>query len=113
MIEALDEDRAPDLPYGGEGQGQDGDIRGLRAATKNEMLNIMSTGNGSQCGLVTRLKLPSVVSDAGVLKRETTNDVERIKSAPEQGVFQCSSRPAVGGAHRGQMVYRQLPHHGG
>jgi outer membrane protein insertion porin family len=56
-------------------------FEGLRAATKSEMLNVMSTREWIPWyGLVTQFKLPSVVSDAGILKREElANDVERIK----------------------------------
>jgi outer membrane protein insertion porin family len=45
------------------------------------MLNVMSTREWIPWyGLVTQFKLPSVVSDAGILKREElANDVERIK----------------------------------
>ncbi len=54
---------------------------GLHAATKNEMFKVMATREWVPWyGLVTQLKLPSFLSDAGVLKREEmNNDVERIK----------------------------------
>ena len=54
---------------------------GLHAATKNEMFKVMATREWIPWyGLVTQLKLPSWLSDAGVLKREEmNNDVERIK----------------------------------
>jgi outer membrane protein insertion porin family len=54
---------------------------GLHAATKDEMLKVMATREWVPWyGLVTQLKLPSFLSDAGVLKREEmNNDVERIK----------------------------------
>ncbi|OQW30916.1 MAG: outer membrane protein assembly factor BamA [Nitrospira sp. SG-bin1] len=56
-------------------------FEGLRAATKNEMLAVMATREWIPWyGFFTKLKLPSMVSDAGVLKRdELTNDVERIR----------------------------------
>ena len=54
---------------------------GLHAATKNEMFKVMATREWIPWyGLITQLKLPSFLSDAGVLKREEmNNDVERIK----------------------------------
>jgi outer membrane protein insertion porin family len=54
---------------------------GLHAATKNEMFKVMATREWIPWyGLFTELKLPSFLSDAGVLKREEmNNDVERIK----------------------------------
>ncbi len=54
---------------------------GLHAATKDEMFKVMSTREWIPWyGLMTQLKLPSLVSDAGVLKREEmNNDIERIK----------------------------------
>ncbi len=84
VIEALDEDRKRltfHITEGEKAKVKTVIFEGLRAATKTEMLNVMSTREWVPWyGLVTRLKLPSVVSDAGVLKREElTNDVERIK----------------------------------
>ncbi|MGH7216934.1 MAG: outer membrane protein assembly factor BamA [Nitrospiraceae bacterium] len=57
------------------------DFDGLHAATKDEMFKVMATREWIPWyGLFTQLKLPSFVSDAGVLKREEmNNDVERIK----------------------------------
>ncbi len=54
---------------------------GLHAATKDEMFKVMSTREWiAWYGMITQLKLPSFVSDAGVLKREEmNNDIERIK----------------------------------
>ena len=54
---------------------------GLRSATKDEMLKVMATREWIPWyGLITQFKLPSFVSDAGVLKQEELgNDVERIK----------------------------------
>lgn len=56
-------------------------FEGLRSATKDELLRVMATREWIPWyGLITQLKLPSFVSDAGVLKREELgNDVERIK----------------------------------
>ncbi len=54
---------------------------GLRGSTKDEMFKVMATREWIPWyGLLTQLKLPSFLSDAGVLKREEmNNDVERIK----------------------------------
>ena len=54
---------------------------GLHAATKDEMFKVMATREWIPWyGLVTQRKLPSFLSDAGILKREEmNNDVERIK----------------------------------
>ena len=54
---------------------------GLHAATKGELFKVMATREWIHWyGLITQLKVPSVLSDAGVLKREEMNaDVERIK----------------------------------
>lgn len=84
VIEALDEDRKRLTFHITEGEKAKVKMvifEGLRAATKNEMFAVMATREWVPWyGLVTRLKLPSIVSDAGVLKREElTNDVERIK----------------------------------
>ena len=56
-------------------------FEGLRSATKDELAKVMATREWVPWyGLITQLKLPSFVSDAGVLKREELgNDVERIK----------------------------------
>ncbi len=84
VIEALDEERKRltfHITEGEKAKVKSVIFEGLRAATKTEVLAVMSTREWIPWyGLVTRLKLPSVVSDAGVLKREElTNDVERIK----------------------------------
>ena len=54
---------------------------GLHAATKDEMFKVMATREWIPWyGPFSQLKLPSFLSDAGVLKREEmNNDVERIK----------------------------------
>jgi len=54
---------------------------GLHAATKQEMFKVTATREWIPWyGLFTQLKLPSFVSDAGILKREElTNDVERVR----------------------------------
>lgn len=84
VIEALDEGRKRltfHITEGEKAKVKTVIFEGLRAATKTEMLNVMSTREWIPWyGLVTRFKLPSIASDAGVLKREElTNDVERIK----------------------------------
>ncbi len=84
VIETLDEDRKRltfHITEGEKAKIKTVIFEGLRAATKAEMLNVMSTREWIPWyGFFTRFKLPSVVSDAGVLKREELdNDVERIK----------------------------------
>lgn len=84
VIEALDEDRKRLIFHITEGEKakiKTVMFEGLRAATKAEMLNVMSTREWIPWyGFFTKLKLPSIVSDAGVLKRdELANDVERIR----------------------------------
>ncbi len=84
VIETLDQDRKRltfHVTEGEKARVKTVLFEGLRAATKSEMLSVMSTREWIPWyGLVTRLKLPSIVSDAGILKREElANDVERIK----------------------------------
>src|SRR5574337_1664480 len=84
VIETLDEERKRltfHITEGEKAKVKTVTFEGLRAATKNEMLSVMSTREWVPWyGLVTRFKLPSVVSDAGILKREElANDVERIR----------------------------------
>ena len=54
---------------------------GMRAATKDEIFRVTAVREWVPWyGLFTQLKLPSLVSDAGVLKQdELANDVERVK----------------------------------
>jgi outer membrane protein insertion porin family len=56
-------------------------FEGMRAASKAEIFKVTATREWVPWyGLVTQLKLPSFLSDAGVLKREEmNNDVERIR----------------------------------
>ena len=56
-------------------------FEGLHAATKDEVFKVTATREWIPWyGLVTQLKLPSLLSDAGVLKREElANDAERVK----------------------------------
>ena len=84
VIEALDEDRKRltfHITEGEKAKIKTVIFEGLRAATKNEMLNVMSTREWIPWyGFFTKFKLPSMVSDAGVLKHEEVgNDVERIR----------------------------------
>ena len=54
---------------------------GLHATSRDELFKMLTTREWVPWyGFVTQLKMPSAVSDAGVLKREElTNDVERIR----------------------------------
>ncbi|MGQ0810401.1 MAG: outer membrane protein assembly factor BamA [Nitrospiraceae bacterium] len=56
-------------------------FEGMKAVTKEELFKVMATREWVPWyGLITQLKVPSVLSDAGVLKREElANDVERIR----------------------------------
>jgi outer membrane protein insertion porin family len=84
VVQTLDEDRKR-LTYfiteGDKARVRTVNFDGLHAATKDEMFKVMATREWIPWyGLVTQLKLPSFLSDAGVLKRdEMNNDVERIK----------------------------------
>src|SRR5215475_486837 len=54
---------------------------GLHAATKDEIFKVTATREWIPWyGIITQLKLPSFLSDAGILKREElSNDVERVR----------------------------------
>lgn len=54
---------------------------GMRALTKEEAFKVTATREWIPWyGLITQLKLPSMVSDAGILKREeVVNDIERVR----------------------------------
>lgn len=54
---------------------------GMKVVTKDELLKVMATREWIPWyGILTQLKLPSFVSDAGLLKREEIgNDLERIR----------------------------------
>jgi outer membrane protein insertion porin family len=56
-------------------------FEGMRAVTKDEMFKVMATREWIPWyGLITQLKVPSLLSDAGVLKREeVSNDIERMR----------------------------------
>ena len=84
IVQTLDEDRKRLTFFVREGDKarvKTVNFEGLHAATKDEMFKVMATREWIPWyGLITQLKLPSLVSDAGVLKREEmNNDVERIK----------------------------------
>jgi len=84
VVQTLDEDRKRLTFFVKEGEKarvKTVYFDGLHAATKNEMFKVMATREWIPWyGLITQLKLPSFLSDAGVLKREEMNtDVERIK----------------------------------
>ena len=84
VVQTLDEDRKRLTFFVREGDKarvKTVNFDGLYAATKDEMFKVMATRESIPWhGLFTQLKLPSLLSDAGVLKREEmNNDVERIK----------------------------------
>ena len=84
VVQTLDEDRKRLtflIKEGDKARVKTVDFDGLHAATKDEMFKVMATREWIPWyGLVTQLKLPSMLSDAGVLKREEmNNDVDRIK----------------------------------
>ena len=84
IVQTLDEDRKRltfFVKEGDKARVKTVNFEGLHGATKNEMFKVMATREWIPWyGLVTQLKLPSFVSDAGVLKREEmSNDAERIK----------------------------------
>ncbi len=84
VVQTLDEDRKRLTFFVKEGEKarvKTVYFDGLHAATKNEMFKVMATREWIPWyGPITQLKLPSWLSDAGVLKREEmNNDVERIK----------------------------------
>ena len=84
VVQTLDEDRKR-LTFlvkeGDKARVKTVEFDGLHAATKDEMFKVMATREWIPWhGLITQLKLPSILSDAGVLKREEmNNDVERVK----------------------------------
>ncbi len=102
VIQTLDEDRMRLMFHITEGEKakiKTVIFEGLRAATKAEMFAVMSTREWIPWyGIFTTWKLPSMVSDAGVLKRdELTNDVERLKEVLlNKGYFNVRvGQPAV------------------
>ncbi len=84
VVQTLDEDRKRltfFVTEGDKARVKTVNFDGLHAATKDEMFKVMATREWIPWyGLITQLKLPSFLSDAGVLKQEEmNNDVERIK----------------------------------
>jgi len=84
IVQTLDEDRKRltfFVKEGAKAKIKAVNFEGMRAATKDEMFKVMATREWVPWyGLLTDLKLPSFLSDAGILKREEmNNDVERIR----------------------------------
>lgn len=84
VVQTLDEDRKRLTFFVKEGDKariKTVNFEGMRSASKEEMFKVMATREWVPWyGLITQLKLPSFLSDAGVLKREEmNNDVERIR----------------------------------
>lgn len=84
VVQTLDEDRKRltfFVKEGAKAKVKTVIFEGMRAASKEEMFKVMATREWVPWyGVVTQLKLPSFLSDAGVLKREEmNNDVERIR----------------------------------
>ena len=84
VVQTLDEDRKRLTFFVKEGDKtkvKEVVFEGMRSATKEEVFKVVATREWIPWyGLFTQLKLPSFVSDAGILKRdELANDVERVK----------------------------------
>jgi outer membrane protein insertion porin family len=84
IVQTLDEDRKRLTFFIKEGEKakiRTVNFDGMRSATKSEIFKVTATREWVPWyGLFTQLKLPSFMSDAGVLKREEmNNDVERIR----------------------------------
>jgi outer membrane protein insertion porin family len=84
IVQTLDEDRKRLTFFIKEGEKakvKTVNFEGMRSATKGEIFKVTATREWVPWyGLLTQLKLPSFLSDAGVLKREEmNNDVERIR----------------------------------
>lgn len=84
IVQTLDEDRKRltfFVKEGGKARIKNVNFDGLFAATKDELFKVMATREWVPWhGPFTQIKLPSFLSDAGVLKREEmNNDAERIK----------------------------------
>jgi len=84
VVQTLDEDRKRltfFVKEGDKAKVKTVNFDGMKAATKDEMFKVMATREWVPWhGLFTQMKLPSFLSDAGVLKREEmNNDVERIR----------------------------------
>jgi outer membrane protein insertion porin family len=84
IVQTLDEDRKRLTFFIKEGEKakvKTVNFEGMRSASKSEMFKVTATREWVPWyGLFTQFKLPSFLSDAGVLKREEmNNDVERIR----------------------------------
>ncbi len=84
VIQTLDEDRKRLTFFVKEGKKariKTVTFDGMKAVTKEELFKVTATREWIPWyGLITQFKLPSLVSDAGLLKREELpNDVERIR----------------------------------
>ncbi|MEQ1793692.1 MAG: outer membrane protein assembly factor BamA [Nitrospira sp.] len=84
VVQTLDEDRKRltfFIKEGDKAKVREVVFEGMHAATKEEMFKILATREWIPWyGLITQLKLPSFVSDAGIIKHdELANDVERVK----------------------------------
>ena len=84
IVQTLDEDRKRLTFFVKEGEKakiKAVNFEGMRSTTKSEVFKVTATREWVPWyGLITQLKLPSFLSDAGVLKREEmNNDVERIR----------------------------------
>jgi outer membrane protein insertion porin family len=84
IVQTLDEDRKRltfFIKEGDKAKVKTVNFEGMRAATKSEIFKVTATREWVPWyGLFTQMKLPSFLSDAGVLKREEmNNDVERIR----------------------------------
>ena len=120
MVQTLDEDRKRltfFVKEGDKAKVKTVIFDGMRGSTKDEMFKVMATREWVPWyGLLTQLKLPSLLSDAGVLKREEmNNDVERIKEVLlNKGYLNAQVESAGRRADRGQeVVHRHLHHCGG
>ena len=84
VVQTLDEDRKRlsfFIKEGDKAKVKTVVFEGMRAATKEEVFKVVATREWIPWyGLITQFKLPSFVSDAGILKHEElANDVERVK----------------------------------
>src|SRR5574341_2693242 len=84
IVQTLDEDRKRLTFFVKEGEKariKTVTFDGLRSSTKDQMFKVTATREWVPWyGILTQLKLPSFLSDAGILKREElANDVERIR----------------------------------
>ncbi|MDR4479986.1 MAG: outer membrane protein assembly factor BamA [Nitrospira sp.] len=84
VIQAVDEDRKRltfFIKEGTKAKVRQINFEGMRAVTKEEMFKVTATREWIPWyGLLTQLKVPSLLSDAGVLKREELgNDIERMR----------------------------------